>query len=123
MVLGGLPVVLALQARGLALPVLFVTAWVCLALLWRDPTFQRDQLWRREQLRTWLRGPLALALGVCTLIALGLSLIEPRAAHPRRASAPGVLTRGEVGTSTPADTTPPHPSRACWHGDCSCFPA
>jgi membrane protease YdiL (CAAX protease family) len=57
--------------------VLFITAWVCLALLWRDPTFQRDQLWRREQLWTWLRGPLALALGVCTLIALGLYLIEP----------------------------------------------
>ncbi len=46
---GGLPAVLALHARGLALPVLFIAAWVGLALLWGDPTFQRDQLWRREQ--------------------------------------------------------------------------
>ena len=46
-------------------------------MLWRDPTFQRDQLWRREQLWSWLRGPLALALGVCTLLAVGLYLLEP----------------------------------------------
>jgi len=75
---GIVPVALAAQARGLSLPFLFVTAWVCLAVLWRDPTFQRDQLWRREQLWTWLRGPLALALGVCTLLAVGLYLLEPR---------------------------------------------
>src|SRR5215469_10707833 len=78
MELGLLPAALATFARGLSLPVLFVAAWVCLAVLWRDPTFQRDQLWRREQLWTWLRGPLALALGVCTLLAVGLYLLEPR---------------------------------------------
>jgi hypothetical protein len=44
---------------------------VGLALLWRDPTFPRDQLWRREQLLTWLRGPLGLALGAGTLVRLG----------------------------------------------------
>ena len=77
MVFGVLPAVLALHARSLALPVLFIAAWVCLALLWRDPTFQRDQLWRREQLWTWLRGPLALALLLGTLAALGLYLLEP----------------------------------------------
>ncbi|HEY1907983.1 MAG TPA: CPBP family intramembrane glutamic endopeptidase [Myxococcaceae bacterium] len=76
-VFGLLPVMLAMYARALALPVLFVAAWVCLALLWRDPTFQRDELWRREQLWTWLRGPLALALLVCTLLAVGVFLLEP----------------------------------------------
>jgi hypothetical protein len=70
-VFGVLPAVLALHARGLALPVLFIAAWVGLALLWRDPTFPRDQLWRREQLLTWLRGPLGLALGAGTLVRLG----------------------------------------------------
>jgi len=49
---GLLPVALAAFAPGLSLPVLFVIAWVCLAVLWRDPTFQRDELWRRERL--WL---------------------------------------------------------------------
>ena len=77
MAFGVLPALLAIYARGLALPVLFIVAWVCLVLLWRDPTFQRDQLWRREQLWTWLRGPLALALGVGTLAAVGLYLLEP----------------------------------------------
>ena len=76
---GVVPAALAVWARGLSLPFLFVTAWVCLVVLWRDPTFQRDQLWRREQLWTWLRGPLALALGVCTLLAVGLYLLEPAA--------------------------------------------
>ena len=76
-VFGLLPVLLALYARALALTVLFVAAWVCLALLWRDPTFQRDELWRREQLWTWLRGPLALALLACTLLAVGVFLLEP----------------------------------------------
>ena len=74
---GVLPVMLAVYARALALPVLFVAAWVCLAVLWRDPTFQRDELWRREQLWTWLRGPLALALLVGTLLAVGVFLVEP----------------------------------------------
>ena len=74
---GLLPVMLAVYARALALPVLFVAAWVCLAVLWRDPTFQRDELWRREQLWTWLRGPLALALLVGTLLAVGVFLVEP----------------------------------------------
>jgi len=77
-VFGLLPATLATFARGLSLPVLFVAAWVCLGLLWRDPTFQRDELWRREQLWTWLRGPLALALAACTLLALGVYLVEPR---------------------------------------------
>jgi uncharacterized protein len=76
-VFGLLPVMLAVYARGLALPVLFVAAWVCLFVLWRDPTFQRDELWRREQLWTWLRGPLALALLVGTLLAVGVFLVEP----------------------------------------------
>jgi len=71
------PAALAARAPRLALPFLFLAAWVCLVVLWRDPTFQRDQLWRREQLWTWLRGPLALALAVCTLLALGLYLVEP----------------------------------------------
>ena len=48
---GLLPAALATFARSLSLPVLFVAAWLCLAVLWRDPTFQRDQLWRREQHR------------------------------------------------------------------------
>jgi uncharacterized protein len=76
-VFGLLPVMLAVYARALALPVLFVAAWVCLVVLWRDPTFQRDELWRREQLWTWLRGPLALALLVGTLLAVGVFLVEP----------------------------------------------
>ena len=75
---GVVPALLALRARALSLPFLFLAAWVCLAVLWRDPTFQRDQLWRREQLWTWLRGPLALALAACTLLAVGLYLLEPR---------------------------------------------
>ena len=74
---GIVPAALAAQARELSLPFLFVTAWVCLAVLWRDPTFQRDQLWRRERLWTWLRGPLALALAACSLLAVGLYLLEP----------------------------------------------
>lgn len=77
-VFGLLPAALATFARSLSLPVLFVAAWLCLAVLWRDPTFQRDQLWRREQLWTWLRGPLALALAVGTLLAVGVYLVEPR---------------------------------------------
>jgi membrane protease YdiL (CAAX protease family) len=76
-VFGLLPVMLAIYARALALPVLFVAAWVCLVILWRDPTFQRDELWRREQLWTWLRGPLALALLVGTLLAVGVFLVQP----------------------------------------------
>lgn len=75
---GLLPAALATFARSLSLPVLFVAAWLCLAVLWRDPTFQRDQLWRREQLWTWLRGPLALALAAGTLLAVGVYLVEPR---------------------------------------------
>jgi len=71
------PAVLALCAPRLSLPFLFVTAWVCLAVLWRDPTFQRDQLWRREHLWAWLRRPLFLALGAGTLLALGLHWAEP----------------------------------------------
>ena len=74
---GLLPAALATFARGLSLPVLFVAAWLCLTVLWRDPTFQRDELWRREQLWTWLRGPLALALGAGTLLALAVYLVEP----------------------------------------------
>jgi membrane protease YdiL (CAAX protease family) len=74
---GIVPALLAAYARALALPFLFLTAWVCLAVLWRDPTFQRDELWRREQLWTWLRGPLALALLVGTLLAVGVFLVEP----------------------------------------------
>ena len=74
---GLLPAALATFARGLSLPVLFVAAWLCLTVLWRDPTFQRDELWRREQLWTWLWGPLALALGVGTLLALAVYLVEP----------------------------------------------
>ncbi len=75
---GLLPAALAIFARGLSLPVLFVAAWLCLTVLWRDPTFQRDELWRREQLWTWLRGPLALALAVGTLLAVAVYLVEPR---------------------------------------------
>ncbi|HET9158076.1 MAG TPA: CPBP family intramembrane glutamic endopeptidase [Myxococcaceae bacterium] len=75
---GLLPAALATFARGLSLPVLFVAAWLCLAVLWWDPTFQRDELWRREQLWTWLRGPLALALAAGTLLAVGVYLVEPR---------------------------------------------
>jgi hypothetical protein len=74
---GLLPVALAAFARGLSLPVLFLIAWVCLAVVWRDPTFQRDELWRREQLWTWLRGPLALALAAGTLLAVGVHWVEP----------------------------------------------
>jgi len=74
---GLLPVALAAFARGLSLPVLFVIAWVCLAVLWRDPTFQRDELWRRERRWTWLRGPLALALAAGTLLAVGVYWVEP----------------------------------------------
>ena len=74
---GVVPALLAARARALALPFLFVTAWICLGVLWRDPTFQRDQLWRRERLWTWLRGPLALALATCSLLAVGLYLLEP----------------------------------------------
>jgi membrane protease YdiL (CAAX protease family) len=75
---GLLPAALATFARSLSLPVLFVAAWLCLAVLWHDPTFQRDQLWRREQLWSWLRGPLALALAGGTLLAVGVYLVEPR---------------------------------------------
>jgi hypothetical protein len=62
-VFGVLPAVLALHARGLALPVLFIAAWVGLAL--------RDQPWRREQLWTRFRVPLGLALGAGGLVGLG----------------------------------------------------
>jgi membrane protease YdiL (CAAX protease family) len=74
---GVVPALLAMRARALSLPLLFVAAWVCLAVLWRDPTFQRDQLWRREQLWTWLRGPLALALLTGTALAVALWLLAP----------------------------------------------
>ena len=74
---GVVPALLAAHARALALPFLFVTAWICLVVLWRDPTFQRDQLWRRERLWTWLRGPLAVALAACSVLAVGLYLLEP----------------------------------------------
>ena len=83
----GLPLALffRLASRLPPLPVLWVASVCCLVILWRDPTFDRRQLWNSAPLARQIPQVLALfAAGVIVVTALvhqyapSLFLVLPR---------------------------------------------
>jgi len=79
-------VVFRQQFGRVVIPGILLVAVPCLAILLRDPTFERRRLWNTEQLWTGIRRMLIFFLPAAGALALIFAVVEPERflAFPRR---------------------------------------